>query len=364
MEGPRAPVQNEFPEVLKFLDQSLRPHSQWSIASEYPTALQPGNLHNIRIIKDGQSVLSHAAIRPLVLKTPIAIYKVAAIGSVVTSSEHRQQGLSRQIIEACLEEAEAQNCEVAVLWTDLFDFYRKFDFEVAGSEVSIFIDRELPERAPGLTIREGSNVDPAALLKLYNRHTVGTVRTQEEVRQFLKIPNSRVYTAWDQKGTLVAYAVEGKGADLNGYVHEWGGGVLELMTLIDEARRRQKRDLTLIAPAHSVNVIQRYRLLGFETHEGMLGMIKILDFESLSSKILRHARQAYGAHHLLLERTPDGFMIGAGEHRIVLADLASLTQLMFGPHRPTELLSLPRPLGETLDQIFPLRFWFWGWDSI
>lgn len=364
MEGPRAPVSNEYPDILSFLDKSLRPDKAWSIASEYPTALQPTNLHNIRIIKDGQEVLSHAVLRPLILKTPIAIYKIAAIGSVVTSSEHRQQGLSSQIVEACLDEAAKQNCDLAVLWTNLFDFYRRFGFEVAGSELSILVDQALPARMANVVIKEGANVDPAAILKLYNRHSVGTVRTQDEIRQFLRIPNSRVYTAWDNKGSILAYAVEGKGADLNGYIHEWGGGVTEVMSLVDEIRARQQRDLTLIAPAHAVNIADRYRQLGFKIHEGLLGMIKIVNFEQLAAKILRHARQDYGAHQFVLERTANGFLIGTNDQQIELGDESSLIRLLFGPQRPSELLKLDPHAAETMDRLLPLRMWFWGWDSI
>jgi predicted GNAT family N-acyltransferase len=364
MEGPRAPAVTEYPEILSFLDKSLRPDHTWSIAAEYPTALQQTNMHNIRIIKDGQEVLSHAVLKPLILKSPIAIYKIAAIGSVVTSSNHRKLGLSSQIIEACLNEAIAQNCDLAVLWTDLFDFYRKFGFEVTGSELSILIDHALPTRMQGITIREGSNVDPAAILKLYNRHTVGTVRTQEEIRQFLKIPNSKFYTCWDSKGMLLAYAAEGKGADLNGYIHEWGGGVTEVMNLVDEIRIRQNRNLTLIAPAHAVNIADRYRQLEYKIHEGFLGMIKIVNFDQLAAKILRHARHDYGASQFILEKSKDGYLIGTHDQKIELFNDSSLIRLLFGPQRPSELLKLDSGLSATLDRILPLRLWFWGWDSI
>ena len=39
MEGPRQPLEKEYAEILNFLKQELRPNTQWSVASEYPTAL-------------------------------------------------------------------------------------------------------------------------------------------------------------------------------------------------------------------------------------------------------------------------------------------------------------------------------------
>ena len=101
MEGPRAPLQTELSDVVKFLDSHLRPEEKWSVTSEYPLAFSEGNLGNIRIITDNNEVLSHAVLRPLIMKTPAGLFKVGAIGSVVTSSDHRGQGLSTRTLESC-----------------------------------------------------------------------------------------------------------------------------------------------------------------------------------------------------------------------------------------------------------------------
>src|SRR5262245_44580133 len=136
MEGPRPPTPAEFSRILEFLNRNLRQNESWSISSEYPTALNEGNLGNIRIIKENNEILSHAVLRPLLIKTPIGMFKIAAIGSVVTDPRYRTQGLSSQIVEDCLEAARAQGCDFAILWTNLYEFYRKFGFELAGSEIS------------------------------------------------------------------------------------------------------------------------------------------------------------------------------------------------------------------------------------
>ena len=101
MEGPRAPSESEISQIFQFLDTNLRPDHNWSITSEYPTAFAPTNLENIRVIMEDDGVLSHAVMRPMIMKTPIGLFKVAGIGSVVTSSNHRNMGLSRQILDSC-----------------------------------------------------------------------------------------------------------------------------------------------------------------------------------------------------------------------------------------------------------------------
>ena len=141
---PRAPLDKEFPSVVQFLDKNLRANEGWSITAEYPTAFAETNRGNIRIITDEKDqVLAHALVRPMVLKAPAGLFKVAGLGSVVTSTDHRNQGLSTRTIESCLEAAREHGCDFAILWTNLYDFYRKMDFELAGSEISALVDKEI-----------------------------------------------------------------------------------------------------------------------------------------------------------------------------------------------------------------------------
>ncbi len=365
MEGPRAPAPSEYPEIVNFLDKSLRPDKKWSIVSEYPTALSQVNLNNIRIIKDNGEVLSHAVLKPLIVKTPVAVFKAGAIGSVVTNSSYRSQGLSKQIIDECLDEAQKQDCDFAILWTNLYDFYRKFGFELTGNEISIIVENELSLPAPSnLIFREGSNVDPAAIYKLYSRHTVCTVRTVEDIRNFLKIPNARIYTAWDSQGALAAYAIEGKGVDLDGYIHEWGGGVSEVVQLTQHIYKTQQRPITLIAPIHSVSLIEKFRSFGCMIHEGHLGMIKILKTEALFSKITRHARNDHGMADFVLEKVGDEFHIGTTQSSYKTSSEREVVSFLFGPSRPSDIHKFEQKTADKLNQIFPLRLWFWGWDSI
>ena len=216
MEGPRSPREAELPQVLDFLNKKLRSEANWSIAAEYPTALTPNNLHNMRIIADDDKVLSHAVMKPLIIKSPHVIYKVGAIGSVVTDDQHRGQGLSTQVIQDCLKSASEQSCDIAILWTDLFDFYRRLGFELAGSEISFIIEENFEVPAHTLRFSTDSKVSPDAIYRLYSQHSVNSVRTIEETRKFLSIPETKVYTAWEPNGQLAAYAIEGKGIDLGG----------------------------------------------------------------------------------------------------------------------------------------------------
>jgi GNAT superfamily N-acetyltransferase len=364
MEGPRPPTPGEYSRLLDFLNKNLRQNESWSISNEYPTALAEANLGNIRIIKENNEILSHAVLRPLLVKTPLGLFKVAAIGSVVTDPTYRNQGLSRRIVEDCLEAARAQGCDFAILWTNLYEFYRKFGFELAGSEISYLIDKDIPTTPQGLKFVQNNNIDPEPLLRLFSQHSVSTIRTFDEARRYLQIPNSRVYTAWDSSNNLRAYAIEGKGADLQGYIHEWGGGVSALLPLVQHIRTTQKKSVTLIVPGHATNL--RQQLANFNIREvvGFLGMIKILNAPSLFGKVLRHARVDLGFNDFVLEPRQSKFFFGNGKNLFSTDSEQDVVKLLFGPLSPSEIYKFDAETTEVLNKLLPVPMWIWGWDSV
>lgn len=363
MEGPRSPLENEFPRVLEFLDKNLRNQAKWSIAAEYPTAFSPNNLHNIKIISDNSEVLSHAVLKPLIVKTPHVIFKAGAIGSVVTADAHQGHGYSSTILQNCLTSASEQSCDIAILWTDLFDFYRKFGFELAGSEVSFVIENEFEAPQEGLRFSSTMKVAPEAIHRLYNLHTVGTVRTAEEIRKFLTIPQTTIYSAWDSSGQLAAYAIEGKGIDLTGYIHEWGGSTSKLMALFSYIRQQKQSPYTIITPHHSKNLIQALSQITTVINHGFLGMIKITNFANLSGKMNR-AFRSEGIADFVLQKTDEGYLFGVNSEVIVLKNESALTQILFGPINYQNLNVFSEDAVKKLHKILPLKFWIWGWDSI
>ncbi|WP_413290038.1 GNAT family N-acetyltransferase [Bdellovibrio sp. HCB337] len=363
MEGPRSPAESELPRVLNFLNQSLRSEAAWSIAAEYPTALSSTNLHNMRIITENDQVVSHAVLKPLVVKSPHVIFKVGAIGSVVTNETHRNQGLSTKIIEDCIQQATRQQCDIAILWTDLYDFYRRMGFELAGTEISVVVEEEFPMPDPTLRLSKDSKVAAEALHRLYSTHSVNSVRSVEETRKFLSIPQTQVYTAWDTSGQLAAYAVEGKGADLGGYIHEWGGSVTAIMTLLSYIRREKQQAVTIIIPRHSKNLLERLREKPVTYNQGFLGMIKILNFDQLAAKIKR-AFRAEGIADIVLEKQNGQYVFGCNTDLAVLGGEENLTQLLFGPLDFETLDVFTPETREKLAKILPLNLWIWGWDSI
>jgi predicted N-acetyltransferase YhbS len=353
----RSPRPTEWPALLEFLDQNLRPQTEWSIRQEYPAVFSESNRVNLRVVVDNEKVVAHAAIKYHLIKTIVGVFKVAAIGSVVTAPERRNQGLSQQVLQDCITSSQMAGADFAILWTDLYDFYRKLDFELAGHEVSLILNDPLGiPVADGYKVLKSSRVAPESISRIYAQHTVGTIRSPDDIRRFLEIPGSEVYTLWSPQQELKAYAVEGKGIDLHGYIHEWGGGVNELLQLFSFIQEDQKKSIVVISPTTATNLIQRLRGLGCSYNDGFLGMIRILNHEGLFQKIHRHAK-SLGIQDLVLEKRESEYVLGRGQNLTTTQDVKELTRILFGPYDFRDSVSILNP-------VLPIPMWIWGWDSV
>lgn len=364
MNGPRSIEVSELPKVLDFLKESLRPNFAWTLDQEYPTAFHVANVQNIRIIADQDKILSHAVWRPLLVKSHMGLFKVAMIGSVVTESQSREKGLSSKILEDCMQQAKEAGCEFAILWSDKYDFYKKFGFTLAGTEVTAIVDKKITTEPLNIKIIEGNKVAPEAIHKLYQQHTVHSVRGVEEVRALLQIPNSRIYTAWDASNQLVAYAIEGKGADFDSYIHEWGGNMQPLFHLLNYIQDKQKRKIHLIVPGHSQNLIRKLEEENVFMHQGYLGMIKILNPSTLFSKVLRHARTTKNYNDFQIRQIGETYQIGFGEKLYEFTNPLDITNIIFGPTKASDIKGVDAETQKRLEDFLPLQMWIWGWDSI
>lgn len=363
MQGPRSPEAHELDQLVQFLSKNLRENTDWQINQEYPTALTPQNLHNMSIIEEDHKIVSHALIKPIITKTPYAIFRLGAIGSVVTDPLHRNKGLSTQNLQNCLAKASAQNCDLVILWTDQYDFYKKFGFELSGFEYTYELNQALPIENKDYKFLKGTQIDPNAMLKVFNQHTVNSVRTADDIQKCLKIPNSNVFTIWNQQNQLMAYAVEGKGADLTNYIHEWGGSVQCLMDLLSYMIQSENKTYTIMTPAHATNLRNKLRMISPVEHKGFLGMIRIHDFESVSNKI-KKAFRAEGYDQIVLEKQHGEIVFGYGTDLYTLSSEADLTKMLFGPSQMNELDFMKPETQKILSHLLPLPLWVWGWDSI
>lgn len=361
----KIPKSTDWTHLNEFLDKQLRAEVSWSLSDEYPLAFSEKNRENIRVITDQDQVVAHAVVHPVAIKTHYHLFKVGLIGSVVTDEDKRGQGLSREILQSCLQACEAQACDIAMLWTDMFNFYAKFGFEVSGSEIALQLDNSYqPEIKTSLKILESTKVSPEAILKVFNKHNLRSIRSAQDIGQYLKIPNTELYTAWNQQtNALEAYCVLGKGADFTNYVHEWGGGVAALQTLLKHIQSKKKATITVIAPPQCQNLIEKVVASGGKKYFGVLGMIAITNPTQFCKKIKKGAR-ALGYNDFIFEFRESQYYFGYGDEIYQTDSPHDIIRLVFGPAKPEQIHNFSPKALEALKNIFPIPFWVWGWDSI
>lgn len=362
--NPRTPKADELSKVLDFLNKNLRSDVGWAIGTEYPTALTEQNRHNMSIIMDEENhILSHAVLKTLIYKTPYAPFRIGAIGSVVTDPEFRNQGLSKKNIQKCLDLATEQDCDLTILWTNQYELYRKFGFELAGFEYTYEITTAPIIQNKDYKFIKGNKVDPNAILRLYNNHSINGVRTAEDIRKFLQIPNSNIFTLWNKQNQLVAYAVEGKGSDLTNYIHEWGGNTNDISDLLGFMIESEKKAFTFMCPMHSVNLRKTLDGLSSLSHQGFLGMIKIHNLENVLNKI-KKAFRAEGLEKIVLEKRDGQILFGYDTDLYTINNESDLVKILFGPTLMSDLSFMKTETQAQLQKLLPLPLWVWGWDSI
>ncbi len=221
---------------------------------EFPLLLGRDNRARCRVLCDRDGgYRAHAAWRPLELVTSCGPLRAAGIGMVTTHPAWRGRGLASRIVEDCLAAALRDDCDVALLFGAVRGLYARLGFRPAGRERWSPI---APGAAPGpgaalpceRGVRAGERRDLPRLLELLQSHPLRVERSARELERLLEVPATRVHVL-EHAGAVAAYAIEGKGRDLQGVVHEWAGAAPDVARLLRALAARASAPLWVVSPA-------------------------------------------------------------------------------------------------------------------
>lgn len=232
------------------LISDARSHEQWeallnanfpvgegaSFFDDFPVwkrELSPPETLKIGAFRDGQ-LASAAAARIALMRTEDADVRVAILGGVVTHPSHRGRGLASNIVSFALEWAESQNAQAILLWTQEHALYERLGFQQVGRQVTVPLSRIQLRQNVSIQVNEGWV--PALFEKLKNR-PLGLRLTDSDLGWVSAHKNVRWFWSGSPENPT-AYAAIGKGIDLTGLVHEWGGDPRALASLLFEVRNR------------------------------------------------------------------------------------------------------------------------------
>lgn len=227
----RPAVASNTPELEHFLDCEF--DGEPGLGAEYPLLIGARNARRRWISRISGEISAHVAWRPLRLRSRGRTLRAAGIGLVTTDRRWRGQGLAGRLLEHCISEAQAEGAEIALLFGSPRNLYRRAGFVPAGRERALPLVPPLQASPSKPGARRGGPADAERLLPLLAAHPLGVERSCEEFRTLLSIPRTELWLL-ERAGNILAYAVCGKGRDLVGIAHEWGGDPEALAELLGE----------------------------------------------------------------------------------------------------------------------------------
>jgi GNAT superfamily N-acetyltransferase len=298
--------------------------------------------------------------------TPQACFRIGLIGAVATEPDSRGRGLATSALAAAEEELERRGCMISLLWADDSKFYERRGYQPVGTEVDWLLTPELLSALPGPgRVRPARQCDGPALHALYCAHPERVLRSLDETRAMLATPGMSVlaHVASDvaRADAPTAYACLGRGRDLAGVVHEWGGPVEEVLALLHaHAARRPGVNLFLMAPPSAEELASRLRAGGAAHRVGYLGMAKLLRVDLACDLLVGSARGRSPAVHLA---SGDGVrLVGPGGE--VSLDRSGLLDALMAPRGERRAVTLLEARTGLEFPRLPLTPFVWGLDSI
>lgn len=350
--------------VLEWLDRGLRNGRQGRIEAEYPLALDPrrGAIQTLARVDD--EFVAHALGYRIAVDLAGVPISVGLIGLVYTDPRWRGRGFASHCIRNCIAQLTDLGCSIIALWSDLDRLYQPLGFHEVGTEWILSVDAQqcrhtLGSVASGMQISRPLDADWKDLEILYRRHPYSVRRLPGDLQRLASIPDTRLHVI-RRGGRPISYLCEGRGDDLQGYVHEWAGeaeGVL--FGLADLANRTAS--LAWIVGSLRESPARELVEAGARCSKRPFAWALLPDLPGLWEQI---CRAAPGLRDLQLSALGDGFELRSARSRIGLTH-SDAAELILGPRRPTEIARILSPREYlALRQRLPLPFFLSGLDSI
>lgn len=164
-------------------------------------------------------------------------YSIGLIGGVATDPARRGEGLASRLVGEMVSHLEASGARAIFLWGTEASLYLRHEFKPWGKQVRIPLRNISTDSVKKIfTFKSGWSDE---IFKLMRRRESGLVLTESSVDLVKAHKHVQWFCVYDD-GVPVAYAGIGKGIDLTGIIHEWGGDQEALLALI--------RELAIVGP--------------------------------------------------------------------------------------------------------------------
>ncbi len=392
MEEARPVRPEELDQTLALVNKVFRTGVDQDMSTDYPLVFAPGNLDNLRVVSEGGSIFSHAAMARRELREHDCALPVSMICAVATDPERRRRGAASRIMEDTVEAMAARGDAFGLLWTGpARDFYRRLGWEVVGSngwayqvepQLAGRFERPLPVRP----FQVGTDLD--RIIEIHEAQPRRLTRTRAETRTLLGLPKSEVWVA-EKQGRVEGYLVVARAHNKSGVV-EWGGTPGALSSLLARVLPQpagERMQVFVPIPDNPMTELLTGRgcrtRIPMEIADGCgLKMVRVLSLGNLLRQLSPHikSRLTGGSgqvslrvretrEHVDLRWDGTGLKVGGGRAsgpRDAAQELSlrQAARLVFGPDKPSQILDPSQEATQDLDRAFPFGFHIWMLDYV
>jgi predicted N-acetyltransferase YhbS len=260
--------------------------------ADSPLVLATRDPRNLLVVEDAGAVVSACAVLERTFVVDGEQLRVGLIGAVSTAPEQRGRGFASRLLESAERELAARGCALALLWAEDPRFYHLRGWRPIGAEDDYLLPPAIEPRLPRparCVARRAEAADAPRLHELASAHPTRVERTVDEMRALLACRDMRVRVALED-GRISAYTCCGRGRDLQGVVHEWGGDEDGVLFLLAEELRELAAGmpgLFVMAPADAHALRARLAEFDVQPMRGILGLGKVLDRRALGELLAR-----------------------------------------------------------------------------
>jgi len=277
--------------------------SQGDLFEFAPLLYSEENVENLRVVRDGKTIVGHAGILPRSIRWRGATLQAGLIGGVCAREDRRGEGIGTLAMQDAADHMSELGLDFGVLWTGSHGFYERLGWRLAGGNTIMGIQEAADEPIElGYEIMRLSEsaFGPGCCHRLHEAAERNEVlRTSEETATLLQTAN---------RGTWIAL----EGGRAGGYatfqgqvIREIEGNAAVIIALLKHAASEGARQC--IFPLNDPRIQPIADAIPVHVDRRPMGMFLIVDSESLAAKIADEAGSS-----------PEDLGIGAGASDDVL----------------------------------------------
>lgn len=166
------------------------------------------------------------------IKVPIAF-----IGGIAVEQKYRGHGLFKEMMKRAIDELDSR-CAAIFLWSSEAQLYEKFSFHEVGSVYQWGEHDYNPSPSVAKKTLSSLSDDHIKMMTTLYEHCWPNriARSAEQWQAFRKISSVTAYLDF-QNDVLHSYALEGKGFDLGGIIHEYASHDMEKFKQLNHEAR-------------------------------------------------------------------------------------------------------------------------------